>query len=98
MKTLTYPLMNQSQWHNLVDKLNEKFSLNIKTAQGRSSQWGFTFAWCYDTTAQSLDLQCLQKPLWLPDDLLETKIAELVNKALAHKPSISKISPEGITP
>ena len=94
MKTLTYQLMTPAHWQQLTSKLEDIFALTIKTASGSSCHWGFGFKWCYDAVEQSLNLQCIKKPAWMPDALLETKIDTLVAKILSCEQPINELSPE----
>lgn len=95
MKTLTYQPMTPAQWQQLTNKLEETFSLKIETASGSGQHSGFCVQWCYDQNAQSLTLECTQKPVWMPDLLLETKIDELVNKVLVSTQAMDEVSAEG---
>jgi hypothetical protein len=85
MKTLTYQLMKRTQWQQLTCLLEDKFSLSIKTDAGHRCHRGVCFQWFYDPRAQSLRLQCIKKPAWIADNLIETKVNALVNQVLSNR-------------
>ena len=79
--------MNLAQWQELSSVLELIFSLMIKTPNGssNSSLWDFGFEWHYDVLAQSLNLKCIKKPRWIPEELFESQIEALMREVLSSK-------------
>lgn len=92
MKTLTYQSMNPKQWQEFTYVMEYIFSLSIKKDSGRGGRWGFSFEWCYDEGSQTLSLQCIKKPSWVPESLFEAKIDEIVKQVLSSDQPLEKKS------
>ena len=68
---------NQAQ----IDALDAKAlsGLDISgTLQGQASAKGVTISWSYDPNANTLTLQCLQKPWYVAASIIESKLDDLV--------------------
>lgn len=48
------------------------------TLQGQASAKGVTISWSYDPNANTLTLQCLQKPWYVAASIIESKLDDLV--------------------
>ena len=66
----------------------EKYSTLIATAlaqglaiagpTGSTSYQGMSFTWAYEEAAETLTLQCTEKPFFVPCSIIESKIRALV--------------------
>lgn len=66
----------------------EKYRQLLTTAQsqglqltgeaGTTQYQGMDFTWAYDPTAQSLTLQCTNKPIFIPCSMIESRIRSLI--------------------
>ena len=48
--------------------------LTISGPTGSTTFQGFDFSWAYDPLAQTLKLQCTNKPFYVPCSMIESKI------------------------
>lgn len=71
--TQTFSKITPDTWKLLVLKAAEN-GIQIAGDSGQSSKEGFTFRWLYDPAAQTLELQCLDKPFWAPCSAINAKI------------------------
>ena len=90
MKKFTYPSMNLKQWQEFTNVMEFIFSITIETTSGHKRHWGFSFEWCYDIETQSLSLQCLDKPSWVPESVFEQNINGIVNNILPGNQVLGK--------
>jgi hypothetical protein len=66
----------------------EKYAALLQTAQsqglaisglsGSTSYQGMSFTWSYDSVAESLTLQCTEKPMFIPCSMIESRIRSVV--------------------
>jgi hypothetical protein len=52
----------------------------VDSEQGEDSKSGFRLAWSYDPSAQTLEIQCLDKPFIVPCGVVNGRIAGLAEK------------------
>jgi len=56
--------------------------ITINSNQGQDSKNGVTISWAFDPVAQTLDLQCLDKPFILPCGTITGRIQDVVDSCL----------------
>jgi hypothetical protein len=56
----------------------QSHGLNLTGETGSISYQGMDFTWTYDASAQSLTLQCTDKPLLVPCSIIESRIRALI--------------------
>lgn len=52
--------------------------LDLSGDAGTTHYQGMNFQWSYDPAAQTLRMQCLEKPIFIPCHMIEQKIRQLV--------------------
>jgi hypothetical protein len=77
-----YEGVTKERFDSLVEQAKAKTGLTISGNAGQASANGFTFKWNYDPAAQTLDLQCLEKPIWAP----ESAVISTMNQLVGSKP------------
>ena len=78
----TFSGIDEPTWNRLVAKAVEAKLPVSSGHSGRASQDGFTVRWQYSSSAQTLEIQCLESPWWAPCPMIQAKIAELVKMSL----------------
>jgi hypothetical protein len=71
-----------SVWNCLVQQA-QSYGITISGNSGEASKDGFTLTWNYDPTAQTLQLQCTDKPWWAPCSTVNGKIHDLVDGCMS---------------
>lgn len=64
----------------LKQLLKEKLGVDLEGSQGEASSNGFHVAYQYDPATQVLKLQLLDKPWFVPEAMIESKLEELISK------------------
>lgn len=80
---LTYNNVTPAAWQCGV-QLAASYGVTITTNQGKASAKGFTIAWNYDPSAQTLSLQCTDSPFIVPCSLINNFIDEKVHSCLSQ--------------
>lgn len=52
--------------------------LNLMGESGSTSYQGMDFSWSYDSAAQTLTIQCTEKPIFVPCGMIESRIRSLI--------------------
>ena len=52
--------------------------LNLIGESGSTSYQGMDFSWSYDDAAQTLTIQCTEKPIFVPCSMIESRIRALI--------------------
>ena len=52
--------------------------LDLTGETGSTTFQGMDFTWAYDPAAQSLAIQCTNKPIFLPCSMIESRIRSLI--------------------
>ncbi len=73
--------VSPAAWACLVQKV-EGYGIAISGNSGEAAKSGFTVAWDYDPGAQTLRLQCVDSPFWVPCFTINAKIQDLVQGCL----------------
>ena len=69
--------VNQTVWNCLV-AIAKQHGVNITGPQGSGSASGFTISWNWNSSAQTLMLQCTDSPWWAPCSTINGKIHDAV--------------------
>ena len=75
--------VTDSVWTCLQAQAQKQFNITINTNSGQASQDGFTISWNYNSSAQTLDIQCTDSPWWAPCSTINGKIHDMVDACLA---------------
>lgn len=78
----TFTGISESTWNRLVTKAVEAKLPVSPGHSGQASQDGFTVRWRYSSSAETLEIQCLESPWWAPCPMIQRKIEELVQMSL----------------
>jgi hypothetical protein len=52
--------------------------LNLVGVEGSTNYQGMDFTWHYDASAETLTIQCTQKPIFIPCSMIESRIRNLI--------------------
>ena len=75
-ETQKFPNVSPTVWACLK-KAAAAQGYTITTDSGQQSGSGFTIAWDYNATAQTLEVTCTANPGWAPCSLVNSKIQQL---------------------
>jgi len=76
----TFSNVSPTKWACLKTKISAA-GYAIGSDQGSVSDQGYTIAWRYDAAAQTLTLQCLDSPWWVPCSAVNAKIHDLFDQS-----------------
>lgn len=80
--TQTFDHVTPAAWNCLVQKA-ASYGIAISSApSGQATKDGFTVSWNYNSTAQTLSIQCVDSPWWAPCSTINGKIHDLVDGCL----------------
>ncbi len=68
-----------AQFNCLVQEAESSFGITISGNSGTQSKDGVTITWDYDPNAETLSLQCTDKPFFLSCGTINSKIHDLVD-------------------
>ncbi len=71
--------VTQSRWDCIKQTIKNATRVEITTDSGSASQSGFTFQWNFNAAAQSLTIQCMEKPVFFPCESIEARITAIVD-------------------
>jgi hypothetical protein len=77
---LKYSGVDASKWEEARQTISSEYGINVDSEQGQDSKSGFTLTWTYDSSAQTLEIQCLEKPFIVPCGVISTRIGALAEK------------------
>jgi hypothetical protein len=78
---LSYSDVDASKWASLKDTIERQYGIRIDSEQGEASKKGFTLRWVYEAAAQTLEIQCLEKPFITPCAVINSYIKGAAEKA-----------------
>jgi hypothetical protein len=78
---LNFTGVDAEQWAAAKETINRKYGIDIETENGEKSKSGFKLRWAYDPAAQTLEIQCLDKPFVFPCGVVNGQIASLADDA-----------------
>ena len=59
---LSYAGVDASKWETLRGTIEDKYGIRIDSEEGDAKERGFSLRWAYDSSAETLEIQCLEKP------------------------------------
>jgi hypothetical protein len=74
--------VTQDRWNCIKNAIQSKTGVVITTDSGTAAQSGVSIQWNFDSTAQVLSIQCMEKPFIVPCALIESKITDVVTGCL----------------
>ena len=77
---LRFSGVDASQWAQAKETISSAYGLQIDAEEGEQSKSGFTLRWSYDPDAQTLEIQCLQKPFLVPCGVVNGRIGSLAEQ------------------
>ena len=77
--TQIFPDFSQDRFDRLVQAAAAT-GIVLSGPEGQTTYSGVTVRWKFDTTAQSLELQCIEMPFPLPCGLIDAKLQEMVSR------------------
>jgi len=78
---LSYSGVDASIWASLRETIEQQYGIRVDSDDGEASQRGFTLKWVYDPGAQTLEIQCLDKPFIAPCSVVNDYINGAAEKA-----------------
>lgn len=77
--TQTFPDFTQDRFDRLVQAA-AGIGVLISGTEGQTSYSGLTVRWKFDAASQSLDLQWMDAPPFLPCGVIDSKLQEMVTR------------------
>ena len=77
---LRFSGVDASRWAQAQETISSAYGLHIEAEQGEQSKSVFTLRWSYDAAAQTLEIQCLQKPFLVPCGVVTGRIGSLADE------------------
>ncbi|HKR95915.1 MAG TPA: hypothetical protein VJW55_11155 [Candidatus Angelobacter sp.] len=71
--------VTQSRWDCIKQTIQTRTGVEIGSDSGTASKSGFTFQWSFDPAAQTLTIQCMEKPAFIPCESIESRITAIVD-------------------
>ena len=78
--TLRYSGVDASAWAEARQTIGSEYGISVDSERGEGSKSGFTLSWIYDRSAQTLEIQCLEKPFIVPCGVISKRIGALAEK------------------
>jgi len=75
----TFPGVTQAQFECLAQKAQSSFGITLSGNNGTQSKSGFTMTWNFDPVAQTLTIQCTEKPIFPTCGMITSQIESAVN-------------------
>ena len=79
MTTRTYEAVTSIHYVKIVAEADKELGMALSGNSGKASADNVTISWNYDPTAQVLVLQCLKKPWYVLESMVDSKLDALVN-------------------
>lgn len=74
--------VTQSRWDCIKQTIQTGTGVEIGTDNGSASKSGFTFQWNFDAAAQVLTIQCMEKPVFIPCEGIESRLTAIVDSCV----------------
>ena len=74
---LTYVGVDAPTWAQVKHAVGGEYGITIEPDSGEASSRGFTLRWTYDASAQTLEVQCLLKPFFVPCATVKKRIEDI---------------------
>lgn len=81
---LTYGNVTASAWQ-CIKNVASSHGLTINSNTGKGTVSGFTVAWNYNTSAQTLGIQCTDSPFWAPCSTINSTLNQAIEGCLAQE-------------
>ena len=78
---LSYSGVDASSFASLKETIEREYGIRIDSDEGEAAQRGFTLKWAYEPAAQTLEIQCLEKPFIAPCSVVNDYINRAAEKA-----------------
>ena len=75
---MTFTEIGPEKYQSLLATAKSQ-GLDLTGETGSTTYQGMDFTWTYSPAAQSLAIQCTNKPLLVPCSMIESKIRSLIN-------------------
>ena len=72
--------VDESKWASAKETLSGEYGISIETERGEQTHSGFTLAWVYEPSAQTLEIQCRAKPFLIPCGVVNRRIGSLAQE------------------
>ena len=79
-EALSFSGVDPSLWAGLKHEIETRYGITIDSERGQDSSRGFTVRWDYDADQESLEIQCLEKPLIAPCSVVNGYISSAAQK------------------
>jgi hypothetical protein len=77
---LSFSGVAPSKWECAQDVVSREYGITIDSDQGEASERGFTLKWSYDSSVQTLQIQCTKKPFVVPCGMVNGRIKDAAAK------------------
>jgi hypothetical protein len=74
---LNYSHVDAEKWNRAKETISSEYGMHIEAEHGEESKSGFTLSWTYDPSAQTLEIQCREKPFLIPCGVVNNRINAL---------------------
>ena len=68
--------ISEQKFNKIAAELKQRAGIALVGNSGNVESKGFEVRFCYDDTAKTLELELLKKPWFVPQSLIDSKIAE----------------------
>jgi hypothetical protein len=77
---LSYAGIGATEWARVQDAVGRTYGMTIDSERGEASKRGFTLAWAYDPSGQTLQIQCSKKPFLVPCAKVNDRIRQMADE------------------
>jgi hypothetical protein len=77
---LRYAGVDASKWAQARDLVAHEYGIRIESDSGEASKKGFTLKWTHEPSEQTLQIQCTDKPLFVPCVAVNDRIKGIAEK------------------
>ena len=77
---LKYSGVDDAKWVRVRDLVGREYDIGIESDSGEASKKGFTLSWTYDPDQQTLEIQCLKKPFFVPCGAVNDRIKGIAER------------------
>ena len=77
---MSFSGVDSSKWECARDVVERDYGIRIDSDQGEASESGFTLKWSYDANAQTLEIQCTDKPFFVSCGMVSGRIKDTAAK------------------
>jgi hypothetical protein len=72
--------VDHSKWSAAKETLSSEYGIRIESERGEQTHSGFTLAWTYEASAETLEIHCRAKPFLIPCGVVNNRIQGLAEK------------------